>query len=375
MTALRERLDQLGARIAPGADGLWTWWTRALLSWLPMRWQGLLGLSGARLVLAPDGQHIDLARVQGEQCLPLAVLPLPVTPEAVDAAVPGRDANLRRIALLPANAVLRRPLRLPTAAEGRLHDVLRFEIDRQTPFTAAQAYFDVRPIGRRDDGQLDVELVVAPRPVIDTLLLPREAWQGQLDGVDAADEAGMPLGVNLLPADQRRVRRDPMQRLNRLLLLGGLVMLVLGAWQLLDNRRAAAAQLAAQVDASAVRARAVAAQRQQLQDLVDGQAFFAEQRAQQATATEVINALSQRLGDDTWLEKLSIEGGRMQLIGMSGSASSLVSTLEGAGLWKTPTLTGVLQAGTGNSRERFTLTAELQAPNKEAADGAATHTP
>jgi general secretion pathway protein L len=119
----------------------------------------------------------------------------------------------------------------------------------------------------------------------------------------------------------------------------------------------------------------VATQRQQLQDLVDGQAFFAQQRAAQPTATEVINELSQRLDDDTSLEKLSIEAGRMQLIGMSRSSSSLVSRLEGSSLWKTPSLTGVLQAGGSDRRERFTLTAELLAPRKEAADGAATRTP
>jgi general secretion pathway protein L len=160
-----------------------------------------------------------------------------------------------------------------------------------------------------------------------------------------------------------------------MLLLGALVMLVLAGWQLLDNRRAATAQLASQVEATAVRARAVAAQRQQLQDLVDGHAFFAAQRAQQPTATEVINELSRLLDDNTWLEKLSIEGGRLQLIGMSGSASSLVSKLEGSRLWKSPSLTGVLQAGGGSKRERFTLTAELLAPRQEVANGAAANTP
>ncbi len=166
-----------------------------------------------------------------------------------------------------------------------------------------------------------------------------------------------------------------MRRLNRLLLIAGLVMMVLAAWQLLDNRRTAARQLSVQVDSAAVRARAVAAQRQQLQDLVDGQQFFTVQRAQQASATEIINELSQRLGDDTSLEKLSIEGGRMQLIGMSSSASSLVSKLEGSKLWKTPSLTGVLQAGQGAGRERFTLIAELRGPNQEAADGTAPRAP
>jgi general secretion pathway protein L len=166
-----------------------------------------------------------------------------------------------------------------------------------------------------------------------------------------------------------------MQRLDRMLLLGSGVLLALAGWQLLDNRQQAATQLAVQVDAAAQRARAVATQRQQLQDLVDGQAFFVQQRAAQPGATELINELSKRLGDDTSLEKLSIESGRMQLIGLSSSASSLVSTLEGSPLWKTPSLTGVLQTGSGGGQERFTLSAELRGASKEVANGAATGSP
>ncbi len=375
MTALRERLGQWGTRIAPGAGGLWSWWMASLQSWLPVRWRALLGLSDARVLLSPAAGQVRVLQAQAGQCQLQQSLQAPLLPATLEAALSARDAGLPRCALLPADKVLRKPLRLPAAAEGRLRDVLRFEIDRQTPFTVEQVYFDVRQRGRLADGQWDVELVVAPRHVVDVLLSPREAWQGQLDGVDVADGDGQPLGVNLLPPAQRRPRQDPMRRLDRMLVLGSVVLLVLAGWQLLDNRRTAAAELATQVEAASVRARAVATQRQQLQDLVEGQAFFAQQRAAQPTATEVINELSRRLDDDTSLEKLSIEGGRMQLIGMSRSSSSLVSRLEGSRLWRTPSLTGVLQAGGNERRERFTLTAELLAPQKEAADGAATGTP
>lgn len=375
MTGLRERLGQASARILPGAGGFWAWWTRALLSWLPARWRALLGVSDARLLLELVDGQLTVSLLQSGQRQLLQALPAGASPTAVEAALPPRVAGLPRFGLLSASAALRKPLRMPAAAEARLREVLGFEIDRQTPFSAAQVYYDVRLLQRRDDGQLDTELVVAPRPLVDALLGPGEAWQQQLDGVDAVDAQGEPLGVNLLPLALRRQRNDPMRRLNRLLLIAGTVMVVLAAWQLLDNRRAAATRLAVQVDAAAVRARAVAAQRQQLQDLVDGQQFFTAQRTQQPSATAIINELSQRLGDDTSLEKLSIEGGRMQLIGMSSSASSLVAKLEGSTLWKTPSLTGVLQAGQGTARERFTLTAELRGPNQEAADGNAPRAP
>ncbi|MCA7024587.1 MULTISPECIES: PilN domain-containing protein [Stenotrophomonas] len=375
MMAVRERLEQVVARLTPGGGGFWAWWKASLVSGLPARWQALLGLSDTRLLLARSEEGMRIWYAQGASRVLLAETTSSLQPTAMDASLPARDRMLPRFALLSAGSALRRSLRLPAAAEAHLRDALRFEIDRQTPFSAEQVYYDARVMQRHAGGQIEVELVVAPRHAVETLLVPREAWQGQLDGVDVVDASGQTLGVNLLPASQRRRQTYPLRNLDRLLLFTAMVFLVLAGWQLLDNRRQAAARLAAQVEASAARARVVAGQRQQLQDLLDGHAFFAAQRAQQATRTRIINELSHRLGDDTSLEKLSIEEDRMQLIGMSGSASSLVAGLDGSPLWKTPTLTGVLQAGPRGGRERFTLAAELRVADPEAADGAAARSP
>lgn len=363
MTVLREklvRLEQLGARMLPEVQRFRAWWKASLLSWLPERWQATLGVSDALLLLSPRDGGVEVLHLQHGHRRTLTSLPGPLDAKTLESAISAREANLPRFALLPANAVLRRHLRLPATATGRLHDMLRFEIDRQTPFTADQVYFDAHLLGYLDDGQLEAELVVAPCRIVDGLLSPHDAWHDQIDGVDVLMDDGLPLGVNLLPRTRRRQRREPMRGLNRLLLLTALVMLVLAGRQFLENRRNAATHLTAQVEAAAVRARAVSVQRQQLQDFVDGHQFFARQRAQKPTATAIINELSLRLGDGTWLEKLSIEGNRMQMIGMSSSASSLVSQLESASLWKTPALTGVVQSGNGGTPERFTLIAELQ---------------
>ncbi|MEE7561368.1 PilN domain-containing protein, partial [Xanthomonas sp. Kuri4-2] len=130
--------------------------------------------------------------------------------------------------------------------------------------------------------------------------------------------------------------------------------------------------LRAQVQANAGRARQVAAERQQLLDLVEGAAFFERQRAARPTAVEVWDELSRRLPTGTYLEKFSMEGGQLQLIGLSNEASSLVRRLEGSPLWHTPSLTGVLQSDAGRGVDRFTITAELEggAQRKEAGDGA-----
>ena len=54
--------------------------------------------------------------------------------------------------------------------------------------------------------------------------------------------------------------------------------------------------------------------------LIKGQAFLHAARRDHPTAVEVMDELSRRLPDGTYLEKLAIEGERLTLIGLSNEA-------------------------------------------------------
>jgi len=240
-----------------------------------------------------------------------------------------------------------------------LRDVLAFEIDRQTPFAADAVYFDARVVERRGDGQIVAELVTVPKPVLDAALAALGAPAASLAGVDVAGESGVPLGVNLLPMPRRQRGADPARRWNWILAAVALLALAAGLWQILDNRRAAAAEFEKQVSARAAEARRVGQQRQQLLDMVEGSAFLERTRGGRPTMIAVIDELSRRIPDNTYLEKLSMENGQLQLIGFSSDASGLVQKLEGSKLWRSPALAGALQPDPRSGRDRFTMTAEL----------------
>jgi general secretion pathway protein L len=297
-----------------------------------------------------DGMR-DLARVPGLAAAGADVLATLLSPEL---------AELPRWLLLPAASGLRRRLLLPAAAAERLRDVVAFEIDRQTPFAADAVAFDARLLGRRgSDGQLDAELVVVPREALSAQLDALGPLAGQLAGIDVAGGNGMPLGVNLLPQAQRRQQLDPWRAWNWVFGALALLALAMMLWQVLDNRDRAAQALQARADREARAARAVALQRQQLVDLVEGRAFLDRLRNARPTAIEVLDALARRLPDNTYLEKLAIENDRLLLIGLSSEASALVGRLEGARPWRSPALTGALQPDPRSGRDRFTLTADL----------------
>jgi len=359
------------------------WWVRSLASWLPERVRDLFGLAPQRLLLRRRGDAIELALWRGDRLRPLADLPVPDGPAGTDpwaSLLSQRMAETPRWLLLPVQAVLRRRLSLPLAAADRLREVLGFEIDRQTPFTAAEVSYDARVLERRGDGQLDVELVVAPKAALERALEGIGPLAPTLAGVDVADAQGVPLGVNLMTGAQRRRRDDPWRRRNLVLLLVAVVALFVGLWQVLANREAAADVFQQQVDDAVRQARGASLERRQLVDLVEGGAFLQATRAGRPTMVEVMDELARRLPDNTSLEKLSVEGDRILLIGLSSEASALVGRLQGSPLWSEPALAGALQPDPRTRTDRFTLTAKLAtgpapaaAPTTEAPDAAGRH--
>lgn len=367
---LRQRLGRAGGRLWPGMGGFWTWWTHALASWLPPRLRMLFGLAHERLLLRHEGGNLQLALERGDALAEIATVPWIVRDEGGDedplaSLLAARIADLPRWLLLPAGIGLRRRLGLPAAAGERLRDVVAFEIDRQTPFAASEVNFDARIVARRGD-QLDVELVVVPRATLERATAALGPLAATLTGIDMAGDDGRSLGVDLLDGARRRRRVDPWRPWNWAFTAVAVIALAMAMWQMLGNRRAVADAFAAEVQARAQDARKVEAQKRQLVDLVEGMAFLQQTRAARPTMVEILDELSRRLPDSTYLEKLSVEDDQLQMIGQSSDASALVGQLEGSKLWRSPALTGALQPDPRTHRDRFTLSAQLAIANAQA---------
>lgn len=383
MTAWQQGVRQVTAQVAPRAGHFLAWWRDSLLAWLPTRWQWALGFAPARLLLQQRGDSLLLEREIGGVRSEAARLPWPCPPAALSTVLEPRLRRLPRFWLLDAGQVLTRRMRLPAAASTRLREVMGFEIDRQTPFTVDQVSYDVRQLASADAAQLEVELVVLPRQGLERWQQAAGSWADAVSGIDAVDAQGVPMQVNLLPPPQRRHIRNPLLRLELLLACATVVLLLLAGNQLLLNREQAADALRSEVERSSRSARGVATERAQLQALVDGAGFLDAEHARRPTMLAIWNELSRLLPDGTYLEKVGVENGQLQLIGLSREANQLVPLLQPSPLWQRVNLTGVLQAdGSAGGRDRFTLTAELRptaaAPaqnRKEAADAGSHTTP
>ncbi|GAB3098331.1 PilN domain-containing protein [Lysobacter terrae] len=372
---MQDRLSRFGARVSgsslrSGTGGFLSWWWNALASWLPPRLRQLLGMDRGRVLLLVEGEVLRLRLQRGDEILELGSLPtlenFEMGTDPLEPVLDTRLSDLPRWLLLPAGSSLRRRLPLPAAAVERLRDVVGFEIERQTPFTADAVAYDARVIARREgDGPIDAELVAVPRVALAPHLAALGPVAPLLAGIDVAGPEGVPLQINLLPPAQRERTRDPWRTWNIAFAAVAVVAVGLTLWLVLQNRRAAADSFDAEIAREAGPARRAAAQRQELTHLIEGQAFLQRTRAAYPTAVEVIDELSRRLPDGTYLEKLAIEDNRLTLIGLSNEAPALIGRLQDSKLWRSPALAGALQTDPTTHKDRFTLTAEIGPANKE----------
>ena len=223
--------------IVPRANGVWHWWIGELRALIPPRLMSWLVGDVAVTDMMIDGAGIHLVRLDAGKLTIMATIPAgEVTTHPLLRELRAKGNTQIRV-LLDSRQVLQKNIVLPAAVEEKRREVMGFELDRHTPFTAAQAYYDVK-LRRRDPQHesIDVLLAVASRNTVDPLLaLVRQAGLS-VESVGFADADALGQTIELLPAGDKPARKwGNLLRINlALLALAMMLMLIallLPIWQ------------------------------------------------------------------------------------------------------------------------------------------------
>lgn len=359
---LSPTLSRLRARYAQTPlPRFFAWWGGELRALLPVRWRQMLAVEDAQVLLRADGDELQVQRAFGAELRELARLPL-AEPDALApalaAALGDEQAELPRVLLLPPAYVLRRVLTLPAAALDNLRTVLGFELDRQTPFKPEQVVFDSRVLPHEAGAKLvPVELALVPRERLQQALAGLGPVAASLVAVDLATPDGRRVGYNFLPPEQRRGRSHARLLLHAGLVAASVLFLLLAMGRLIENRAAAVEALSDQSEAVQREARAVAKLRDSLEEAAKAANFLAIEKSRQPSMVLLLDDLTRRLPDDTWLERLSFGRGEVSLTGQSGQAAKLLEILQESTLLRSPALSGPIQPDTRSGKDRFNITA------------------
>jgi general secretion pathway protein L len=353
--SLYPRILKTDVRWSPAT--FWRWWRDGLLGWLPVKVRGKLLGSWRRLIIKPDADGLALFRQENGEPEALTQQSW----ESLDRETLRKLINVERPAAIvlqmPADRALARSVMLPMAAAANLRQVLGYEMDRLTPFSASQLYYDALILERQpEQRRIRVELSALPRTEVDATL---EALAALGVAPDIVEVTGGRPGVNLLPTEKRPRRGVWPRRLQRTLMVVSLGLVLAAMLLPFCQYRTLVISLQKRVDVLQRESGQVLTLREQLEKAVESSRFLLHKKQTSTPMIELLRELTMILPDNTWLERLQIKGDTLQLIGQSSSASALVSVIEESKLLGGAAFASPVTNDRRTGKERFVLGARV----------------
>lgn len=330
------------AKVRRTVSDFFAWWIGQLRGMLPARLSTLLSPSVNELMLEFVPPALLLRRRNGASVQDLGRVEVEgVEPEAVRAALrpilADLDLDRMRVCLrLPAGRALRKIVDLPAAAEENLRQVVGFEMDRLTPFSAEVVHYDVHVVGRDPETRrISAELMVLPRAAVDPSveLLRRIGLEADAVALPRGPEnpLGTPWRVPLETAapGQRRLTGW----LVPALFVVAALLCVAGIATMFQRANARLEALDREVAAARKEAEEGRALQEQIARLGADNNFIVRKKLEKPATVEVLSELARVLPDDTWLYRVRLVGTELQTFGYSPNASALIGLLENSSIF------------------------------------------
>lgn len=348
-------------RITPRSswNAFWRWWRDGLLAWLPLGIRRWLAGSTRRLVVSVEDNQLALLREDADQSQELARFDR-LTPDWKAVTDWFKAEKPHQLVLrFPASQGLTKILSLPLAAEKNPRQVAGFEMDRLTPFSAAQVYYDINVLERQiEQRRLRVELTALPRTGIDPVLTDMQQWSLRPDVLNIV--GGSP-AQNLLPPEQRPARRGlSEQRLLTALMVGALALVAVAAVLPIWQQRQILIGTIKKTEQLKQAADQALALRDQLDRTLEASRMLPEKKRGFPPSINVLRELTTILPEDTWLERLQVKGDTLQIIGQSAKASALVGIVEASRLFNSAGFMSPVTTDPRTNKERFVLGARIR---------------
>jgi general secretion pathway protein L len=338
------------------AAAAWRWWIAELRGLLPKRLLDLLNARQSRIVVEVTPDEISVTRRHAGSDSVLLRHGGTAVASAAPAALRGPvSAGETVILRLPQPEVLRKTVELPLGALRNLRQILRFEVERQSPLELERVYFDHQVL-RRDAAarKLVIELRIVKRDAVDRALSVCRSLglvPAALDFI--GDDRPLEM-AGLLTAGATSVARWPWRRVT--VALAALACLLAASLAYVESarRQQLASDIAARLAAAKTEVQDTDRLRKEIAALTTRTEFLDQQKAK-PLAIRVVSEITRLLPDGTWLFQLEIDGPKIRLRGDSPAASQLLTAFDGSPLFTNTRFLAPVTQGGRSGLERFDL--------------------
>ncbi len=343
------------------------WWRRELSFLVPEKIKRLVNDKQGFLIIYARGQQLELVYSLAEHTEIIATLARNEAAIAAYKALQDKDERLAKatvILRLTANDALQKTLALPAAAKENLAQVIAYELDRYTPFSAEQVYFAVKPLaGANEPDQIRVQLILTPRELLDGLyddvkalgLAPLLAdYDGAANDLENSYDPYTLLPEKLRPKTANTPRLIYASLTSAVLILL-IAVLAMPVW--LQSQTVTA--LEEKIQTIEKEAKKTKALQVEIDAVVDETRKLLAEKNAAPTVLAMLNELSRLIKDDTWLAYLQYSDGHLQLQGESPTASTLISLLEASNLFINTRFVSPVTQDSISKLERFQITVDV----------------
>ena len=338
------------------------WWGRELSFWIPERLKQALSDKTGYVFLHISAGKMKFSSLREGQRKTIVELAFNEQGLALAQKLLEENEDVKKAYLilrLSSKQAIKKILYLPAAAKDNIRQVVSFELDKYTPFNSEQGYFALKSLGKEENGQIKVLLVLTPREILDAIYLKlnsAEIYPDIVDYVEEANDFTKDLEIyNLLPEWERPVKNRIVQTLTWLfgfiVLALVVAVLVFPVWheaQNVDSLRQQIKQL--KKDTEFVQSRQL-----EIDQIVDETDQLNKVKENTPVLLEIINTLSHSIKDDTWMTHLQFTQGRLQLQGQSPTAEALIGVLEASPLFSNVRFVSPLTKDKRTGFERFQI--------------------
>ena len=250
-----------------------------------------------------------------------------------------------------------RPLELPKRAAEFLDGIVRAQIDRLTPWTVGEAVYSWTPPIEAGNERIQLTVAATARAQVTPYVKALAALGATAILVSTVPQEAASGAAPLKVFEQQSRGALEITRIRRIL------MLVLAA---------AAAMAVISIGVSSIAADSLDTEQQDLTRQISkrraamrqdgGNAQRMLERRKQTTAASVIilEALSKLLPDHTFVTELRVEGGKVQVTGLTRDAPSLIRLIEQSPHFERATFFAPTTQSPGEPGERFHIEARIK---------------
>ncbi|HEB26795.1 MAG TPA: hypothetical protein ENI05_03315 [Porticoccus sp.] len=263
---------------------------------------------------------------------------------------------------LPSEQLLVSEQCLPLVTEGNLDNVLKFEIDRLTPFHTEQVSYGYQVKERHpENDKLKLELCVLQKTYLDQLLFQLKRLGLVPDAIwpTLNDENSLTPTQNLLPVEQRpaveSIWSHKARQFGVVTLILFLAVLIYPAYQL-DLNISHLEQRVADIREPAM---VVGSKQSLLASRLAAQDTLVQRKNQSPGKLNIIHKVTGLLPDNTWVSRLKIDDQGVSLQGESRKASDLIELLEKSEQFKNVVFVSPITRNSSTNMERYEIRVEL----------------